>query len=151
MEMTLQIVRVGSDNLETWIGCKRMVTQASRVVWWKAILIREEMLGSLGMSSQGWMVVVTDQEAVVFCPQHWCCVMLGCWALKFGHLCNYGDMYCTHWVFPMFHYVSTLYLGIPCTWYHNIIGLSTAIIFTCYYYKSVEGCLLTAWCQQQNC
>jgi hypothetical protein len=32
MEMTLQIVRISSDNLEIWIGCKRMVTQASRVV-----------------------------------------------------------------------------------------------------------------------
>jgi hypothetical protein len=32
MEMTLQIVRIGSDNLEILIGCKRMVTQAGRVV-----------------------------------------------------------------------------------------------------------------------
>jgi hypothetical protein len=32
MEMTLQMVRIGSNNLEIWIGCKRMVTQAGRVV-----------------------------------------------------------------------------------------------------------------------
>jgi hypothetical protein len=29
--MTLQVVRIGSDKLEIWRWCKRMVTQADKV------------------------------------------------------------------------------------------------------------------------